>query len=59
MSFPWWMLTALAAGTLSYYGLERPLLKLRERFRVAEPEKAPLNNPTTPPALDKLAIAQT
>ena len=59
MSFPWWLLTALAAGTLSYYGLERPLLKLRERFRVAEPEKAPLNNQTTPPAPDKLTLAQT
>lgn len=33
MSFPWWLLAALAAGFASYYGFERPLLKLRTRFR--------------------------
>ena len=44
MSFPGWMLTALAAGVLSYYGLERPLFKLRERFRAETPEKAPLTH---------------
>jgi peptidoglycan/LPS O-acetylase OafA/YrhL len=33
MSFPWWLLAALTAGFASYYGFERPLLKLRTRFR--------------------------
>ena len=33
MSFPWWLLAALSAGFVSYYGFERPLLKLRTRFR--------------------------
>jgi peptidoglycan/LPS O-acetylase OafA/YrhL len=33
MSFPWWLLAALAIGFASYYGFERPLLKLRARFR--------------------------
>ena len=33
MSFPGWLLPALAAGFASYYGFERPLLKLRTRFR--------------------------
>lgn len=33
MSFPWWLLAALAAGFVSYYGFERPLLKLRSQYR--------------------------
>lgn len=33
MSFPWWLFAALAAGFVSYYGFERPLLKLRSHFR--------------------------
>jgi peptidoglycan/LPS O-acetylase OafA/YrhL len=33
MSYPWWLLSALAAGFASYYGFERPLLKLRTQFR--------------------------
>jgi peptidoglycan/LPS O-acetylase OafA/YrhL len=33
MAFPWWVLAALAASFASYYGFERPLLKLRTRFR--------------------------
>jgi peptidoglycan/LPS O-acetylase OafA/YrhL len=32
-SFPVWWLSVFAAGHLSYYGLERPFLKLREAFR--------------------------
>ena len=34
MSVPWWLLPAVSLGFVSYYGLERPLLKLRTRFRV-------------------------
>jgi peptidoglycan/LPS O-acetylase OafA/YrhL len=33
MSFPGWLLPAIATGFVSYYGFERPLLKLRNRFR--------------------------
>jgi len=33
LSFPWWLAAALTAGFASYYGFERPLLKLRTRFR--------------------------
>ncbi len=33
LSFPGWLLLAFLAGVTSYYGLERPLLKLRARFR--------------------------
>lgn len=33
MSFPGWILSALVTGTISYYGFERPLLKMRARFR--------------------------
>ena len=33
MSFPGWMVPALAVAVLSYYGLEQPLLRLRNRFR--------------------------
>jgi peptidoglycan/LPS O-acetylase OafA/YrhL len=33
MSFPWWLLAALITGFVSYYGFERPLLKLRSHFR--------------------------
>jgi peptidoglycan/LPS O-acetylase OafA/YrhL len=32
-SFPGWLVTALAAAMISYYGLERPLFRLRSRFR--------------------------
>ena len=33
MSYPMWLLPVIAAACLSYYGLERPLLQLRHRFR--------------------------
>ena len=33
MAFPFWIVSALAMASLSYYGLERPFLKLRGRFR--------------------------
>jgi peptidoglycan/LPS O-acetylase OafA/YrhL len=33
LSFPGWLPAALAAGFVSYYGFERPLLKLRTRYR--------------------------
>ena len=33
MSFPGWMVSALVAAHLSYYILERPLLRLRAHFR--------------------------
>jgi len=33
MSFPWWLFAALTAGVVSYYGFERPLLRLRKHFR--------------------------
>ena len=33
LAFPGWLVPVLIAGTVSYYGLERPLLKLRSRFR--------------------------
>ncbi len=33
MTFPGWLPAALAAGFVSYYGFERPLLKLRTRYR--------------------------
>jgi peptidoglycan/LPS O-acetylase OafA/YrhL len=36
MSFPGWLLAALLAATLSYHGLEKPLMKLRARFRKAD-----------------------
>jgi peptidoglycan/LPS O-acetylase OafA/YrhL len=32
MSFPGWLLTVLVVAAASYYGLERPILKLRARF---------------------------
>ena len=32
MSFPGWLLTVLIVASISYYGLERPILKLRTRF---------------------------
>jgi peptidoglycan/LPS O-acetylase OafA/YrhL len=32
MSFPGWLLPVFVVAGLSYYGLERPLLKLRRRF---------------------------
>ncbi len=33
LSFPGWLLAALLAAALSYFGLERPLLRLRAKFR--------------------------
>jgi peptidoglycan/LPS O-acetylase OafA/YrhL len=36
MSFPGWLLAALLAAVLSYYGLEKPLMRLRARFRKAD-----------------------
>jgi peptidoglycan/LPS O-acetylase OafA/YrhL len=33
MSFPGWLAVAIALGSISYYGFERPLLKLRARLR--------------------------
>ena len=33
MSHPFWLIPAAAAAVISYYGLERPLLSLRHRFR--------------------------
>src|SRR6202044_3275928 len=33
MSFPGWLLAALLVASLSYYGLEKPLMGLRARFR--------------------------
>jgi peptidoglycan/LPS O-acetylase OafA/YrhL len=33
LSFPRWVLLAITVGFISYYGFERPLLKLRARFR--------------------------
>ena len=59
MSFPWWILSALAVAILSFYGLERPLLKLRGRFRAAEPEKSPSNNKTPTPEPAKLFSTPT
>ncbi len=35
MLFPFWIVPACAAAALSFYCLERPLLKLRSRLRVA------------------------
>lgn len=32
MSFPGWLLTVFIVASISYYGLERPILKLRARF---------------------------
>ena len=59
MSFPWWILSALAVAILSFYSLERPLLKLRGRFRAAEPEKSPSNNKTPTPEPAKLFSTPT
>jgi peptidoglycan/LPS O-acetylase OafA/YrhL len=36
MSFPGWLLGALLAAVLSYHGLEKPLMRLRARFRKAD-----------------------
>jgi peptidoglycan/LPS O-acetylase OafA/YrhL len=36
MSFPGWLLATLLAAALSFYGLEKPLMKLRARFRKAD-----------------------
>ena len=33
MSFPYWIGSAIAAGFVSFYCLEKPLLKLRNRYR--------------------------
>jgi peptidoglycan/LPS O-acetylase OafA/YrhL len=33
MSFPWWPLAAVGVAAVSYYGLEKPVLKLRAGFR--------------------------
>jgi peptidoglycan/LPS O-acetylase OafA/YrhL len=33
MSFPGWIVPALIVAVISYYGLERPVMRLRERFR--------------------------
>jgi peptidoglycan/LPS O-acetylase OafA/YrhL len=36
MSFPGWLIAVLVVASISYYGFERPLLKLRARFRDAK-----------------------
>jgi peptidoglycan/LPS O-acetylase OafA/YrhL len=36
MSFPGWLLAALLAALVSYHGLEKPLMRLRARFRKAD-----------------------
>ena len=36
MSWPGWLLAACLVATLSYYGLEKPLMGLRARFRKAK-----------------------
>ncbi len=33
MSYPFWIVPVLVVACVSYYGLERPLLRLRRRFR--------------------------
>lgn len=33
MSYPTWLLAVMVVASLSYYGLEKPMLKLRARFR--------------------------
>jgi peptidoglycan/LPS O-acetylase OafA/YrhL len=33
MSFPWWLVPVVAVSMVSYYGLERPLFRLRARLR--------------------------
>jgi peptidoglycan/LPS O-acetylase OafA/YrhL len=33
MSFPGWLVPALTVAFISYYGFERPFLRLRTRFR--------------------------
>ncbi len=33
MTYPHWLVPVIGAACVSYYGLERPLLKLRHRFR--------------------------
>jgi peptidoglycan/LPS O-acetylase OafA/YrhL len=33
MSFPAWLVAAFITACLSYFGFEKPLLKLRRRFR--------------------------
>jgi peptidoglycan/LPS O-acetylase OafA/YrhL len=33
MSFPYWIIPALLVGSISYFGLERPFLRLRAHFR--------------------------
>jgi peptidoglycan/LPS O-acetylase OafA/YrhL len=33
MSFPGWLVPSIAVASISYYGLEKPLLRLRARFR--------------------------
>ena len=37
MSFPWWLASVFIVACISYYGFERPLLKLRAHFRDAQP----------------------
>lgn len=59
MTFPGWMVSALGAAVLSYYGLERPLLKLRERFRTQEPQKTPEPIPAAAPPLRDLFPVQS
>ena len=33
MTFPWWIAVVLLAGLASFYGFERPLLRLRKHYR--------------------------
>jgi peptidoglycan/LPS O-acetylase OafA/YrhL len=33
LSFPWWLLVVLTVAACSYYGLEKPVMGLRARFR--------------------------
>jgi peptidoglycan/LPS O-acetylase OafA/YrhL len=42
MSFPCWLGTVFVVAFVSYYGFERPFLKLRARFREIKPESATL-----------------
>jgi len=37
LSFPGWLIPVILVAIVSYYGLERPLFRLRARFRSERP----------------------
>jgi peptidoglycan/LPS O-acetylase OafA/YrhL len=52
MSYPFWLLPVILVALVSYYGLERPFLRLRARLRTSESPRLMPNTALIDPAIN-------